>query len=209
MRVVVDPGGEEELFTRDDPQLHQVTDWSRDGKAIVYGRLDPSTKWDVWTAPTAAPPAGAARTPVPYLRTEFNEHQGRLSPDGRWMAYVSDESGRWEVYVGAFPTRGPGAVQISTGGGFQPQWRHDGKELFYLAPDQMLMSVAASAEAGFTAGAPRGLFKTRTEDRGARLSYDRDYLPAGDGRRFLINAVQEPAPSAITVVLNWSAGIKN
>ena len=127
-----------------------MTDWSRDGKSIVYGSLDPKTQWDVWTMPSTASRTGAERTPVPYLRTAFNEHQGRLSPDGRWMAYVSDESGRWEVSVGAFPTHGARGMRISTDGGLQPQWRHDGRELFYLAPDQMLMAVTVSA------GAPLG-----------------------------------------------------
>ena len=109
-----------ELFgSSSDARIHQTTDWSRDGRLIVYGSLDPKTKWDVWVVPRSKPNwrRSNARS---YLQTEFNEHQGRLSPDGRWMAYVSDESGRSEVYVQAFPSPGVRS-QISTGGGSDPR----------------------------------------------------------------------------------------
>ena len=170
VKVLSGAGPDERLFGRsDDAQIHQTTDWSMDGRLIVYARLDPKTKWDLWVVPATPNPASDDRTPHPYLQTEFNEHQGRLSPDGRWMAYASDESGRSEVYVRAFPT--PGArSQISTDGRQRSRWRRDGKELFYQSADRMLMAATVKADASFTVGAPRALFKMPIADRGAQMA---------------------------------------
>ena len=107
-----------------------------------------------------AVPAGGERRPVLYLQTQFNEHHGHFSADGRWMAYSSDESGRWEVYVRAFPSEGARG-QISRDGGVEPRWGRDGKELFYVSPDGTLMTVAVQPAGAFQASAPRALFKTR------------------------------------------------
>lgn len=142
--------------------------------------------------------------PVSYLRTEFNEHHGHLSPDGRWMAYASDESGSWEVFVRAFPVP-DNRWQISTAGGAEPRWRRDGKELFYVSADGTLMAVAVQLEADFKASAPRALFRTHFGSFGAEY-WRPVYVPAADGQRFLINTViSETSSSPVSVILNWPA----
>src|SRR4029453_10466488 len=96
---------------------------------MVFARLDPKTQWDLWTKPAKS--GGTDATTVPYLRTPFNEHDGRISPNNRWMVYSSDQSGRWEVYVGTFPTHAGNATRISATGGIDPRWRRGGKKIFY------------------------------------------------------------------------------
>ena len=133
-------GGGDELLLKSTSN-NQPTDWSSDGQFIVYARMDPTTQWDLWLLPMSG---GQDRKPVPLLQTEFNEHLGRVSPDGRWIAYVSDESGSNEVYVRPF--RGPGPKRrISANGGSEPKWRGDGKELFYLAADGSVIAVGVRA----------------------------------------------------------------
>jgi eukaryotic-like serine/threonine-protein kinase len=140
----------------------------------------------------------------PFLDTAADERQGQFSPDTRWIAYSSDESGVHDVHVRRFPG-GDGKYQVSTQGGVQPQWRRDGKELFYLAPDGNLMAATVRIDSGtFTTAAPRALFST-----GITASFvDRrnQYLATRDGQRFLVNISAEDENSApITVVMNWEA----
>src|SRR6185503_13532073 len=111
-------------------------DWSRDGAWILYTTNGNGSGSDIWRVPTTG-----EHTPVPYLRGRFNEWQSKLSPDGRFVAYVSDESGQPEVYVQTYPEP-RGKWQISTGGALEPMWRGDGRELFYLATDQRMMAVS-------------------------------------------------------------------
>jgi Tol biopolymer transport system component len=148
-----------------------TSQWSRDGRFIVYTELDPKTKLDIWVLPMH----GSERRPIPFLHSESNELLGQLSPDGHWMAYVSDESGQREVYVRPFPV-GEGQWKISIGGGDQPRWRGDGGELFFVGGQQaeydgsidsiMAVTVKARASLGpgtrasFDAGAPQQLFET-------------------------------------------------
>jgi eukaryotic-like serine/threonine-protein kinase len=143
-----------------------------------------------------------------YLQTPFNEHHGRLSADGKWMAYASDESGRWEVYVRAFPSS-DGRWQISTDGGVEPRWRRDGKELFYVSPDGTLTSVALQFDGTkVQPAAARALFKARFGVFGADM-FRPVYAPGDGGRRFLVNVVvEQTAPSPVTMVLNWPAALK-
>jgi hypothetical protein len=157
---------------------------------------------DVWIVPLAGD-----RTPVPVLRTEFNERQGQLSPDARWIAYVSDESSQNDVYVRPFPSGG-GKWRVSTNGGVEPAWRRDGKELFYLASDRALMSVAMKTGSTVEIGPPVRLFETRMSVLTSSGYTRNQYVVTADGQRFLIN--QPPAaapPSPITVVLNWQSGL--
>lgn len=137
-----------------------------------------------------------------------DERYGTPSPDGRWLAYVSNETATYQVSVAAFPT--PGIMrQVSTVGGFEPLWRHDGKELFYMAPDQTLMSVEVNNNSTTPSfSPPRALFSTRVTwmeiQAGAR-----HYAVARDGQRFLISRATDEAQSApVTVVLNWTASLK-
>lgn len=177
--------------------------WSRDGKYLLYEMNGgPKTKYDLWIMPMFGD-----RTPFPYLQTDFIESHGQFSPDGRWIAYASDESGRTEVYIQSFPVSG-GKWQVSTAGGDQPQWRGDGKELFYIASDRTLMSVAVSGGSSIDVGRPEALFQTAVPITG--ISDDRNnYVPTQDGQRFVVNNLANAENSQpLTLVLNWAAELK-
>jgi Tol biopolymer transport system component len=177
------------------------TDWSQDGRYIIYSQIGSKTKSDVWFLPVAA--EGEAK-PFPVLQTEANESAGTLSPDGRWLAYSSDVSGRLEVYVQAYPG-GSGKRQISTGGGDNPHWRQDGRELYYYGGDSKLMAVQIKGGENFEPGATSSLF----EFRAGTVQGFSPYAVTADGQRFLINAVVDSEQNApLTVVVNWTAGVK-
>jgi hypothetical protein len=171
--------------------------------------LEPKTKRDLWVLPIEG--AAADRKPIPFLRTEFNEIFGQLSPDSHWMAYTSDRSGRREVYVRPFPS-GEGEWTISLEGGEMPRWSGDGKELFFEAVDGNMMAVpvkaSAAAKSSFEAGAPVRLFEAQMVHGGADVTFEYDVT--GDGKRFLINTTGTTGASApsLTVVTNWTAGVK-
>jgi eukaryotic-like serine/threonine-protein kinase len=192
--------GTEEVLLEDNLDKYPGS-WSPDGRFILYvtGAATPRTGNDLFILPLSGD-----RKPYPFLQTQFNERPGQFSPDGRWVAYFSNESGKYEVYVAPFP--GPGGKwQISTGGGYFPRWRRDGTEIFYLAPDNKLMAAAVNGKGGsFEVGAVKPLFGTHTSG-GGRDRYD----VSADGQRFLISTVPEQVASApITIVLNWTAGLK-
>ena len=180
-------------------QVLAASDFSRDGRFLLYSSADPKTRNDIW----ALPIVGGGK-PFPVVQTSANEHHAQFSPDGKWIAYQSDESGRDEVYLQPFPGPG-GRSPMSTNGGVQVRWRRDGKELFYIALDGRLMAVPVqlSADGGTVeAGAPAALFLTRVfAVQGINIR--QQYMPSPDGQRFLIDSVTEPAQSPITVILNW------
>ena len=133
---------------------------------------------------------------------------GQFSPDGRWVAFQSDESGRSEVYVRPFP--GPGGQwQVSTNGGLMPRWRRDGRELYYVAGDEKLMAVPAQTSGTkFEAGAPVPIFQTQIVG-GLTTASRTAYAVAGDGRFLIFNAIGDQRTSPpITLVVNWAAGLK-
>jgi eukaryotic-like serine/threonine-protein kinase len=182
--------GETLLVEGDDAAV--PTDWSSDGRLLLFQRLQAKTGWDLWTASP-----GGEQPPAPVLATPSNEEGGQFSPDGRWLAYASDESGRAEIYVVAFPGLS-GKWQISAAGGTQPRWRRDGRELFYLGADRALMAVAVEPGPAFVAATPTRLFHTR-----ARYTGYRAYDVSLDGRRFLINTVLAEGESPpLTVALD-------
>ncbi len=189
-------GQEEPLFN-----INGVpTDWSRDGRFIIYSQNNPKTKSDIWVLPL-----DGAQQPFPFLQTEAAEGGAQLSPDGRWLAYASDESGKFEVYVQRFPDHS-GRRQISTNGGGGPHWRRDGKELFYYAADGKLMAVPVGSGESFEPGAAVALFEFRSGSSGPATT---PYTVTGDGQRFLVNAIVDAEPRApLTVVVNWAAGAK-
>jgi Tol biopolymer transport system component len=193
--------GEDTLLLKSDHQKFP-TDWSRDGRFIIYSQIDPKTKGDIWVLP--APGSGDAK-PFPVVRTEADEGAGTLSPDGRWLAYASDVSGWYEAYVQSFHGGG-GKRQVSNGGGSSPRWRRDGRELFYYAADGKLMAAPVRTGESFETDAPVSLFEFRAGTVGVTFT---PYAVTADGQRFLINAVVETEPNApLTVVVNWAAGAK-
>ncbi len=184
-------------------------DWSRDGRFLLYTQQDARTNADLWVLPLAAngTPSG---TPAPFANTEFSEGAGQFSPDTRWIAYASDESGRSEIYVQPFPAPpgGGSKTSVSRDGGNQPRWRRDGKELFYLSFDGKLMAVDVTEGPIFKVGTPKPLFQapvtsiqSRTDVSG--LGWD----VTSDGQRFLFDAVKT-SPESLTTVLNWTAELK-
>jgi Tol biopolymer transport system component len=201
--------GQDELLLSNS-LLNGPSQWSRDGRFIVYSEIDPKTKSDLWVLPTEG--AAADRKPIPFLRTEFNENFGQLSPDSHWMAFTSDRSGRREVYVRPFPP-GEGEWTISIAGGEAPRWRVDGKELFFEAADGKMMAVPVKAIEGvkpsFEPGAPVALFDTSMARTPGDVHFEYDVT--SDGKRFLINATggsRVAATPPLTVVTNWKATAK-
>ena len=187
-----------------DPLGAYPDSWSSDGKYILYDKNGgPQTKVDLWVLPMTGD-----RTPFPYLVTEFEEAHAQFSPDGHWVAYASTEGGRAEVYVQSFPIGG-GKWQVSTLGGDQPMWRRDGKELFYVSPDNSLMSVSVSAGgATLDFGRPALLFATVMPVGG--IADDRNnYAPSPDGQRFLISTLADSTNlQPLILVLNWGSELK-
>jgi eukaryotic-like serine/threonine-protein kinase len=181
-------------------------DWSRDGQYLLYGtsRDSGTSESGLWLLPLAG---HAAPTAVggPWPRRVW----AHISPDGRWIAYVSDTSGRYEVYVRSLAPGNLGSWQISSSGGIDPQWRSDGQELFFIGADQQLMAVPVTTEGGFHPGTPTALFMTNLDPSGLGISGRNQYLVARDGSRFLLNQPRPDAvPSPVTVVVNWTSALK-
>jgi Tol biopolymer transport system component len=180
-------GDEERLLTAKTEGL--TSSWSPDGRYLAFDERDASQGWDVWVMPLSGD-----RQPRAFVRTPSNEYGPAFSRDGRWLAYHSDESGRYEVYVQAFPGPG-GRWQVSNQGGQDPVWARAGRELFYRAGDKM-MAVDVTSGPTFRVGAPRVLF----EGRLLGGMYDVD----SEGRFLMIKAgEQDQAPTQMTFVLEW------
>ena len=185
---------EEKRIPQDGPDRFP-TDWSRGGKYVVYQRGA-----DLWYL--TFPDLHATE----FLKVVATLKNGRFSPDGKWLAYSSNESGRWEVYVTSFPEP-HGKWQVSTGGGDEPKWRGDGKELFYLSNDFKMMSVPVKTGANFDAGTPVTLFQANPREMQA-TSEMFTFDVSKDGQRFVINTQLKTAMSPMSVVLNWTANLK-
>ena len=200
--------GDEKELLKETGTIHIPTSWSRDGRFLLYYTQNtPNTGVDLWVLPLEGD-----RKPALLLGTPFAEAQGSFSPDMHWIAYTSDESGRFEVYVRPFTVSGPsgapslgeGKWQISKDGGTEPRWRADGKEIIFQAPPNGRSKMAVEVKgngAAFEAGVPQRLFQ-------APLDYGWDVT--ADGKRFLLDLtqVQQSAQVPITVVLNWQAQLK-
>jgi Tol biopolymer transport system component len=174
-------GGEKPLLVT--PQSKIPTDWSPDGRFLLYRNADSKMGLDLW-----ALPLDGDRKPFPVAQTNFDERDGQFSPDGRWIAYESNDSGRFEIYVQAFPRPG-GKWQISTNLGAQVRWRRDGKELFYIGLDSRLMAVpfqVASDSQTVEPGAPVPLFVTRIPGGALQGGFKQQYVVSPDGHQFLI-----------------------
>jgi dipeptidyl aminopeptidase/acylaminoacyl peptidase len=192
-------------------QDKSTMDWSPDGKTLLYAVQDSKNGSDLWALPLEG-----ASEPFAVVQSAFDDVQGQFSPDGHWVAYSSNETGRYQVYVKPFAGPG-GRVQASTAGGAYPRWRRDGQELFYVAADGQMMAVpigvtsrADALEA--EAGAPRALFQTRLATGGSIFAGGfrsrAQYAVSADGRFLLNAAADEGTALPITVVLNWDASLE-
>lgn len=203
--------GAEELLV-ESSQDKLATDWSANGRFLLYQSRDPETDWDLWVLPISDD-----RKPWVFLKTRFNERYAQFSPDGRWVAYMSNESGQMEIYIRPFtqpgasapvPSATTGQWQVSTAGGIFPVWRPDGKELYYLNPAGSIMAAPINGTAATPElGAPVVLFSTRIFGGGADVQQGRQYDVAPDGR-FLINTVLGDVAPPITLVQNWQPDAK-
>ena len=178
------------------PGFYGPWDWSADGKFIIYSENEPTTNRDIWVLPV-----GSEQKPYPLFQTQFNESYAQFSPNGRWVAYLSNETGNDELYVARFDNPRE-RRRISTAGAAQPRWRRDGKELFYLAGDKSLMVVPVKAGDTFETGEAISLFKV---DSIVENAYDVSL----DGQRFLVNIAERARQSMpFTLVLNWTSDLK-
>jgi len=199
-------GREELLPTTDNNKF--ASQWSRDGRFIVITDNSGKDGLDLWFLPVGE---GPDRKPVKFLLTPFQEGQGQISPDGHWMAYASDVSGQNEVYVRPFPPA-EGEWRVSTTVGGQPRWRGDGKELFFVAADGRMMATPVRAAAGpkpvLDFGAPTPLFDSHITAATGTFAFQYDVT--ADGKRFLVatNTSTVSSSPPLTVVTNWTAGLK-
>jgi Tol biopolymer transport system component len=189
---------DEEMFRSAEQKT--PSDWSSDGRYVAYWSERPGTRADVWVLPLVG-----KRAPIAIASTKFNERRPRFSPDGRFIAYESDETGQPEVYVQPFPPTG-GKWQVSVGGANEVAWRGDGRELFFVNVQGTLLAVPVTVDStGFSAGVPVPLFQIGR--RGGSGGTNR-YEVTRDGRRFLVRTLIDPDPQPIIVVLNWLAKLK-
>jgi Tol biopolymer transport system component len=182
-----------------------IEDWSRDGRFMIFNAPGPGPESavDVWALPAPLKKQEAPRKAVPILQGPGTQDQAQLSPDSRWIAYRSTESGGSEVYVQTFPPSG-GKWQISTAGGVEPRWRGDGKELFYLAGNKLMAVEVKAGPASFEAGIPKALFEAPVTSEMRRNRY----VVTADGQRFLMLTPVGEQSTPLIVVLNWTAGLK-
>jgi hypothetical protein len=197
-RQTISAPGKETVVAR-SPLPKIPNDVSRDGRLLVYSVLNRTTNWDVEVMPLSGGP------PQSVIATNAEEHTARLSPDGRWIAYISNATGTFEVYVQPFPTTGA-IWQVSKGGGHQPQWRRDGRELFYIAPGKKIVGVAVQTGTTFVPGEARVLVDTQITSW-ERSNHGSQFAASADGERFLVNNATD-ATLPITLVLNWPSALK-
>ncbi len=190
----------EELLLKGTREVLQPSDWSSDGKFIVFRKISEKTGSDIELLPLVG-----ERQPRVYLATRFDEYWAKVSPDSRWIAYQSNESGRYEIYVQSFPEPGR-KVTVSQGGGSLPRWRRDGKELYYVSGDDKLMAVPVETGAGFSAGTPVLLFEIGGFGRRTnRYVYD----VSNDGQKILLlRPLEDSSLRPLTVVQNWTQLLK-
>lgn len=178
---------------------------SADGRYLAYMRRDPNsgTNYDIWALPMFPDKSGEQK-PFPVIATNFVDVSPSFSPDGRWLAYATNETGRQEVYIQPFPN-GAGRWQVSTAGGTRPNWRKDGKELFFFSPDQQIMAVDIGQKgASLQLGTPHALFKSSTVSASAG-----PYTVSADGKKFVMNtALPQSTTEPLTLITNWPAELR-
>ena len=192
---LADLSGQTELILSTDG-VSAPGSWTPDGQTLVFYETNDRGNRDIWQLPVGG-------DPVPFLDTAFNERAPRLSPNGQWLAYISDQAGEDGIYVRAFPGGGP-VIPISAGLGTEPVWSRDGRELFYRTADQLWV-VDVETEAGFTAGSPRTLFEASYQFGFAEVGMP-GYDVSLDGQQFLM--VRRSAAAGYIVVENWFEELK-
>jgi Tol biopolymer transport system component len=199
-QTLANGSGEDELLVESKDWWKNVEDWSPDGRFLLFNYYRGGSAADLFLLPLAP---GIERKPIPFISTGAVETMGQFSPDGRWIAYHSDESGRGDVYVRGVATDGThvgGKRQVSTAGGIDPKWRGDGREMFYLS-GSTLMAVDVKADGGsFEAGIPKPLFEARLPTAIRRNRY----VVTRDGQRFLMATPTEVGAAPIHVLVNWA-----
>jgi Tol biopolymer transport system component len=198
-------GSDERVAVSADAMVPQS--WTPNGESVVYLQRP---------ANLGLLPLSGARTPRLFDQARFEgfgrlDGHGQVSPDGRWLAYASNESGPWQVYVQSFPTRGSGKYQISMTGGISPVWRHDGRELFYYSSEGRLVAVPIQADPTFTVGAAVPLFTANLLGGPvSSIPWRTQYAVSGDGQRFLLNEplYQADVHAPVTVVTNWITALR-
>ena len=194
--IKLSSGASAEQLLLSTPNAKRPRDWSPDGRFLLYTEDDPKTSRDLW----ALPMTGSDRTPVRVATTVATESNGQFSPDGRFVAYETNESGRFEIVVQAFP-QPSGKWQVSLAGGTQPRWRADGKELYFIGADGKMMAAQTTIGSDtLLAAAPTALFAADVVTGGG--ADKQQYAVARDGRFLVIRPV-ESAPEPITLLLNW------
>ena len=188
-------GSEDELLLR-TPEPKTLADWSGDGRYMLYW-----SNGNAWLFPLFG-----QKQPSPFVVNSSSQLQLRLSPDGRWLAYTSNESGRWEIYVQPFPAAGTKSV-VSAAGGSEARWRADGRELFFVAPDNTLMSAAVLPGPTWQNAEPRPLFKVALNG-GESMLFRSRYQITADGNRFLMDTADDSKTPHVTLVVNWLAAFE-
>ncbi|MGA8366284.1 MAG: hypothetical protein WB716_03115, partial [Candidatus Acidiferrales bacterium] len=190
--------GDSQLVFESKDQQKSLEDWSSDGRYVVYNiTAAPSSLWIL--------PLFGDRKPLPFVQGTFNAREARFSPNGRYIAYASDETGNYQIYVQTFPQQG-GKWQVSTAGGLNPEWRRDGKELYFLSNAGLMAVDVDTTGPQFEVGIPKPLFDANIGTNGFPNA---PYRVSADGQRFLaITAAEQQYNSPITVVLNWAAELK-
>jgi eukaryotic-like serine/threonine-protein kinase len=193
---------EEPLFS--SPELKYNPQWSPDGQSIIYSQLNPKTNLDLNLLSLSG-----EKKSTSFIQSHSIEGQPRFSPNGKWIAYISNETSQFEVYVESFPATGA-KVAISIGGGSQPQWRGDGRELYYYAPDRKMMAVEVNGDGPtFKVGEARPLFEIRVVAIDQSFPGNGYYTVTHDGKRFLVSSLPEaPERQQINVIVNWMADFK-
>jgi Tol biopolymer transport system component len=194
--------GNDEVFLETEHNK-TPTDWSPDGNFILFQTLDLQTNDDIWALPMTS-----ERKPFPLIQSPFAERDAQFSPDGHWIAYQSNESGRFEIYVQSFPG-GSSKTQITNQGGTQARWRRDGKELFYIAPDGQLVAVPIrlpSSNGPVEVGTATRLFVAQVGDA-IQGTDGPHYAVSPDGTRFLINTLVEEQAAPLTLIVNWKGHV--
>jgi hypothetical protein len=192
---LADGSGAPERLARNE-RAQAPTSWSPNGQLLAFEQTSLTTRWDIWVLRISD------RKAEPFLVTPFNEGAPQFSPDGHWLAYVSDESGRFETYVQPYPAGGK--TPISTDGGTEPVWNRNGRELFYRSGNKM-MAVDIATQPSFTASKPRLIFEGPYVLTGTTMP---EYDVSSDGQHFLMLKPEPAAPTQINVVLNWSEELK-